>query len=139
MRDSHHCILNSESLRRESSAKPFSTIFLVILVMSEASTPRHEIPSIFQLSRAKPDRLIHLLPNELKREVPNHILFSYPKTTSPRDGFIDVSAAAFADAVDRTAWYLRNTLGEPTNFETVAYIGSSKCCTKCNRLLCAPN
>jgi hypothetical protein len=107
--------------------------------MSEASTPRHEIPLIFQLSRAAPDRLIHLLPNELKREVPNHILFAYPKTISPRDGFIDVSAAAFADAVDRTAWYLRSTLGEPTNFETVAYVGSSKPCTKYNRPLYAPN
>jgi hypothetical protein len=94
--------------------------------MSEASSPRHEIPPIFQLSRAAADRLIHLRPNELKREVPSHVLFSYPKTNNPQDGFIDVSAAAFADGVDRTAWYLRTTLGEPTNFETVSYMGPSK-------------
>ncbi|KAK7186799.1 thioester reductase domain-containing protein [Paraphaeosphaeria sporulosa] len=91
--------------------------------MSEASSPLHEIPEVFRLRSAVPDRLIHLLPKHLKQEVPNHVLFSYPKTSSPRDGFIDVSAAMFADAVDRTGWYLRTTLGEPTNFEAVAYMG----------------
>ncbi|KAF2644121.1 acetyl-CoA synthetase-like protein [Massarina eburnea CBS 473.64] len=91
--------------------------------MSEASVPSHEVPAIFRLSNAVPDRLIHLLPNELKLQVPDHILFSYPKTSDPRDGFIDVSAAAFADAIDRTSWYLRKSLGQPVHFETVAYMG----------------
>lgn len=91
--------------------------------MSEASRPLHEIPPIFQLHAATPDRLIHLIPNQLKREVPDHVLFSYPRTNRPQDGFIDISAAKFADGVDRASWYLKRTLGEPKNFEAVAYMG----------------
>ena len=58
--------------------------------------------------------------------MPEHVLFSYPKTHDPRDGFSNVSAAAFADGVNRAGWYLRGVLGEPKNFESVAYMGPSR-------------
>lgn len=64
--------------------------------------------------------------NELAKAVPDHPLFSYPKTAKPQDGFIDVSSRCFANAINRTSWYLENLLGPPQNFDTVAYMGPSE-------------
>ena len=94
--------------------------------MSEAPIPRGDVPTIFQPSHASPKRLIHLIPDELAVAVPDHPLFSYPRTTNLQDGFRDVSSRSFANAINNTAWYLRSTLGEPKSFETVAYMGLSE-------------
>ncbi|KAF4627917.1 hypothetical protein G7Y89_g10235 [Cudoniella acicularis] len=91
--------------------------------MSEATPPLHNIPKIFQLSSAKPNRLIHLHPDELAVTVPDHPLFSYPKTANPQDGFVDVSSRCFANAINRTSWYLKSLLGVPENFDTICYMG----------------
>ncbi|KAI0381395.1 acetyl-CoA synthetase-like protein [Hypomontagnella monticulosa] len=91
--------------------------------MSEAPAPREDIAEIFKLSSAIPNRLIHLLPDELAQSVPDHVLFSFPKTADPRDGFVDVTAKIFANAVNKASWFLRKKLGEPQNFDTVAYMG----------------
>ncbi len=93
--------------------------------MSEAPTPRGDIPPIFRHSSANASRLIHLIPDELARAVPDHPLFSYPKTARPQDGFEDVSSKRFANAINRTSWYLFSLLGPPRNFDTVAYMGPS--------------
>ena len=94
--------------------------------MSEATPPLHDIPKIFQSSSAKPNRLIHLLPEELAKHVPDHALFSYPLTANLQDGFVDVSSRDFANAINRASWYLKSLLGLPKNFDTIAYMGPSK-------------
>lgn len=94
--------------------------------MSEASLPRYDVPSIFQPGLASPSRLVHLIPDELAKVVPDHPLFSYPKSAKPQDGFIDVSSRCFANAINRTSWYLKDSLGVPKNFDTVAYMGPSE-------------
>ena len=97
--------------------------------MSEAPPLRDDIPLVFQKSHASASRLIHLVPDELAEAVPNHPLFSFPTTAKPQnDGFRDVSSKCFANAINRTAWYIRDLLGPPKGFETVAYMGSSESC-----------
>ena len=94
--------------------------------MSQVSLPRQDIPIVFKLSSAAPSRLIHLVPDELARTVPYHALFSYPKTAEPQDGYTDVSSKCFANAINRTSWYLKSLLGLPKNFDTVGYMGPSE-------------
>ena len=103
--------------------------------MSEAPPPREDLHEIFWPSSAKPDRLIHLIPDQLAKVVPDHPLFSFPKTTKVQDGFIDVSCKSFANAVNRTSWYLESQLGKPKNFDTVGYMGSSMITTQCMHTL----
>jgi hypothetical protein len=93
--------------------------------MSQAAPPREDIHPIFQTANASPDRLVHLIPDELARAVPEHPLFAYPKTAKPQDGFVDISCKSFANAVNRVSWYLRYLLGRPKNFETIGYMGPS--------------
>ncbi|KAK3300367.1 putative NRPS-like enzyme [Chaetomium fimeti] len=92
--------------------------------MSEAR-PRDDIPEVFQASAAVAGRLTHLIPDELALAVPDHPLFAYAKTNKPADGFVDVTARQFARGVNRASWYLKDLLGEPTNFETIGYMGPS--------------
>lgn len=94
--------------------------------MSEAPPPRHDVPAVFQKSQASASRLVHLIPDHLAEAAPDHPLFSYPRTSNLQDGFRDISSRCFANAINRTSWYLRSLLGPPKHFDTVAYMGSSK-------------
>lgn len=95
--------------------------------MSESSGPQHEIPPVFQLENAVPNRLVHLIPDELAKKVPEHSLFAFPKTNKPQDGLVEVSAKCFANAINRTSWYLESLLGKgPKDFPSVGYMGSSE-------------
>ena len=94
--------------------------------MSEAPPPRDDVPRIFQSSSASANRLIHLIPDELASVVPDHPVFSYPRTAKPQDGFVDISSKRFASGINRTSWYLASFLGTPKKFETVSYMGPSK-------------
>lgn len=95
--------------------------------MSESSGPQHEIPPVFRLENAVPDRLVHLIPDELARKVPEHSLFAFPKTDTPQDGLVEVSAKCFANAINRTSWYLESLLGKaPQGYPSVGYMGSSE-------------
>ena len=94
--------------------------------MSESSGPQHEIPPVFRWENAVPDRLVHLIPDELAREVPGHSLFAFPKTDRLQDGLVEVSAKCFANAINRTSWYLESLLGKaPQGFPCVGYMGRS--------------
>ncbi|KAI9700612.1 MAG: hypothetical protein M1836_001979 [Candelina mexicana] len=94
--------------------------------MSESSGPQHEIPPVFRLENAVPDRLVHLIPDELARKVPEHPLFAFPETDTPQDGLVEVSAKCFANAINRTSWYLESLLGKaPQGFPSVGYMGSN--------------
>lgn len=95
--------------------------------MSESSGPQHEIPPAFQWENAVPDRLVHLIPDELATKVPEHSLFAFPKTDRLQDGLIEVSAKCFANAINRTSWYLESLLGKaPQGFPCVGYMGRSE-------------
>ncbi|KAK7997482.1 trna 2 -phosphotransferase 1 protein [Apiospora arundinis] len=93
--------------------------------MTEITQVYPEIPPVFQRSHASCRRLVHLIPDGLAEAVPDHPLFSFPRSTSPRDGFIDISARCFAGAVNKASWFLSEKLGKPTNFESVGYYGPS--------------
>ena len=95
--------------------------------MSQASGVRHDILPPFRLETAVPDRLVHLIPDELAEQVPEHSIFAFPKTGTPQDGFVEVSAKCFANAINRTSWYLETLLGkDPQGFPSVGYMGSSE-------------
>lgn len=95
--------------------------------MSESSGPQHEVSPVFRLENAVPDRLVHLIPDELARKVPGHSLFAFPKTDRLQDGLVEVSAKCFANAINRTSWYLESLLGKaPPGFPSVGYMGSSE-------------
>lgn len=70
-----------------------------------------DVPDVFRSENAATGRLVHLIPDRLAAAVPNHPLFSYAKTSRPQDGFIDVSAKRFANAINRTSWLLLSLLG----------------------------
>ncbi|KAL8904941.1 MAG: hypothetical protein Q9207_002935 [Kuettlingeria erythrocarpa] len=91
--------------------------------MSGASPPRIDLPVVFQRSHASESRLVHLIPDQLAEAIPDHPLFSFPTKTKPQDGFRDVSSKCFANAINRTAWFLSKLLGQPRQFEAVAYMG----------------
>ncbi|KAI5860467.1 putative NRPS-like enzyme [Durotheca rogersii] len=92
--------------------------------MSQAR-PRSDIQKVFQASSMIPNRLIHLIPDDLAAEVPNHILFSYPRTKDLQDGFVDITAKCFANAINRGCWYLESLLGKAQSFETIGYMGTN--------------
>ena len=95
--------------------------------MSESSGPQHDIPPVFRWENAVPDRLVHLIPDELARKVPRHSLFAFPKTDRVQDGLVEVSAKCFANATNRTSWYLESLLGKaPQGFPCVGYMGRSE-------------
>ncbi|KAF7916863.1 hypothetical protein BELL_0163g00100 [Botrytis elliptica] len=95
--------------------------------MSQQGTLRSDVPAAFAAANSNPARLVHLIPDELARSVPDHSIFAYPKTDMPQDGFVEVSARSFANAINRTAWYLESILGKAPagEFPAVAYQGHS--------------
>ena len=68
-------------------------------------------------------RLLPSLVDEIALTDPERILYSIAKTKDAADGFIDVSATAFARAVNRCAWHLHKNLGPGQGFPTIAYMG----------------
>lgn len=95
--------------------------------MSGVLKPQHQILSPFRADSAVPDRLVHMIPDELAEKVPDHALFAYPRTTNVADGFEEVSAARFANAINRTSWYLESVLGKAgPGFPAIGYMGSSE-------------
>lgn len=68
-------------------------------------------------------RLLPSVLDDIARSDPSRVLYSIPKTRSPRDGFQDITAAQFSKAVNRCAWHLHKQLGPGTGFPTVLYIG----------------
>lgn len=58
------------------------------------------------------------------REVkPNKIFASLLRSADISNGFIEVTMANVADAVDAFAWWLESTYGRSDTFETLTYVG----------------
>ncbi len=89
-------------------------------------------------------RLLPAVVDDLAQESPDHILYAFPKAGTLDQGFRDVSARQFANAVNRTARWLEMTMGRrSTSFETIAYIGPrefsfqfSSCCSSIIFIVC---
>jgi hypothetical protein len=56
-----------------------------------------------QSSPAYSQQLLPPLIDKRARELPNRIMFSFAKTDDPSDGFLDVTALQFANAINRAA------------------------------------
>ncbi|KAH8810616.1 hypothetical protein F5884DRAFT_257643 [Xylogone sp. PMI_703] len=61
--------------------------------------------------------------DDLGRDEPDRILYEFPRHNDLTQGFQSVSAGVFANAINRAAWYLEDSLGKGVNFETLGYIG----------------
>ncbi|KAK5257551.1 hypothetical protein LTR16_000330, partial [Cryomyces antarcticus] len=70
-------------------------------------------------------RILPLIVDKYAREQPNKPWASVQKSTNPSNGFQDVTYAAFADAINRAAWFVDSTLGKCQDgiFDTVSYMG----------------
>jgi acyl-coenzyme A synthetase/AMP-(fatty) acid ligase len=76
-----------------------------------------------QSSPAYGQRFFPPLIDERARELPNRIIFSFAKTDDPSDGFLDVTALQFANAINRAAWWIKSYLDKGSNYPTVGHLG----------------
>lgn len=64
--------------------------------------------------------------DEVARERPDQVIASFPIGPEVRDGYVDVTAKAMADAINRASWYLERELGgRSSTFQTLCYLGPS--------------
>lgn len=68
-------------------------------------------------------RLLPSLIDKIARDDPSRVLYSVAKSKDIADGFQDIDARAFAQAVDRCAWHLEKTVGRGEGFSTLLYMG----------------
>ena len=89
---------------------------------------RRLIPNIIdERALVDPERTVYSIPLaavELRDTSSRGSVHSVPTFSSGvSQGFKDISARAFANAVDRTAWWLEAELGRGSSFPSVGYIG----------------
>ena len=70
-------------------------------------------------------RLLPHVVDELAVTDPERNFAIYQITANAKDGFRYVSMRELAGAVNTAAWWIKETLGQSTNFETIAYVGPS--------------
>ena len=68
-------------------------------------------------------RLVPHLIDDIAHNDPYRTFCSLAKSSNIPDGFQDVSYRAFANAINRLAWWIEENLGNNYTFETVSYIG----------------
>lgn len=71
---------------------------------------------------------IGLLPNvidERGQQQPESVFCAIPRGSEVKDGFKDVTFRELANAINRASWFLEETLGKSTNFDTLCYMGPS--------------
>lgn len=68
-------------------------------------------------------RLIPTVIDELALQEPERIIYEYLKGNKATDGIVKVRMADYANAINRTAWWLESELGKCTTFEALGYIG----------------
>lgn len=72
-------------------------------------------------------RLIPQILDDLTVSEPDRLVFSIAKSSDISQGFHDVVARQFAQAVDKTAWWLHKQVGNTGEIQPVGYIGPRKC------------
>ncbi|KAK5054558.1 hypothetical protein LTR84_001449 [Exophiala bonariae] len=69
-------------------------------------------------------QLLNHVVDRRAREEPTAIYAEYPiSSTGYEQGFLKITYADLANAINGLAWWLHNTIGPGKNFETLAYIG----------------
>lgn len=70
-------------------------------------------------------RLLPVILDEDAHTTPNRVFAAIPNSADLRDGFLDVTVARIATAVDFVAYQLQSEYGAtlPQNHETLTYIG----------------
>lgn len=71
-------------------------------------------------------RLIPQIMDQLASDYPDRVVFSLASFEYRQLGFKDITARQFTQAVDKTAWWLRDTLGSPESIQPIGYIGPRK-------------
>ena len=71
-------------------------------------------------------RLIPQILDSLAVAEPDRIIYSIAQFTNDVPTFRQISARNFQKAVDKTAWWLREQLGQHARIRTVGYIGPRK-------------
>lgn len=71
-------------------------------------------------------RLIITVVDEVARDAPERVVYSLAKSEDISKGLRDVTARDFANAINRTAWWLESELGRGTNFPSVGFIAPCK-------------
>lgn len=68
-------------------------------------------------------RLIPQILDRLASTEPDRIIYSVATFSDDTHSFRHISARIFANAVNKTAWWLHDQIGRPMLLETVGYIG----------------
>lgn len=68
-------------------------------------------------------RFLPKILDELATSDPHRIIYSIAKSTDISDGFREISARVFIDAVNKLAWWLVNQVGKSAKQEVLGYIG----------------
>ena len=79
--------------------------------------------SLPQVEPVYGQRLIPHLIDDIAHNNPSRTFCSLAKSGDISDGFQDVSYGAFANAINRLAWWIEENLGKTSTFETLSYIG----------------
>ncbi len=125
---------SSSSLRSGESPNTPDTSPRVGLGISGCTTPAGSYTSENELAVAKssksvsgaPDYGRRLLPqiiDELAASHPEQSLFSLSTMVKNVLEFREVSARQFAQAIDKTAWWLQDKVGKQTAIQPIGYIG----------------
>ena len=72
-----------------------------------------------------------LLPNvvdKAAKDKPHRVVYSFPVTDDPAQGFYNITNHRYANGVNRTAWWIEESFGKPAPgiFPDIGYIGPSK-------------
>ncbi|KAF2470039.1 acetyl-CoA synthetase-like protein [Lindgomyces ingoldianus] len=68
-------------------------------------------------------RLVPITIDEIARDDPERICFSFPRSADIADGFRDINFRTFANAINKTAHFIHREIGRSSMFETVMYMG----------------
>jgi acyl-CoA synthetase (AMP-forming)/AMP-acid ligase II len=102
------------------------------IINGQATTPRLEYPStpgsesgdkLANIPNSWGKRLIPHIADNLASTEPSRTVFSIASFPDGRPTFQNISARQFANAVDKTAWWLQAEIGASQTVRPVAYIG----------------
>ncbi|KAF5989805.1 nonribosomal peptide synthetase MxcG [Fusarium bulbicola] len=68
-------------------------------------------------------RLIPRVLDDMSRDEPDRVIYSIAKSADISKGFTEITAREFANAVNKTAWWLEGLVGKSESFQTIGYIG----------------
>jgi hypothetical protein len=70
-------------------------------------------------------RLLPVAIDEIARVDPEKVWALLPRSRNIQDGYQNITYSVFANAINRTAWFLQEKFGQPpaNTFPTVAFVG----------------